>query len=147
MSRIKLGSDISIAGRFEVGLYLSLNVPDTDMQVSLYEVNEVGETKYIGSDRLRLRYREGLNRPKLVVPGEVFLCKFDTPYITALELKRGSRFVLTINSMNFSYIQKNYNSGQDVSLETKKDAKKAEITIHHSQENPSYIKIPIGLKN
>ncbi|MDY8135421.1 CocE/NonD family hydrolase [Aquimarina sp. 2201CG5-10] len=143
----KLDTNTRIVGRFEVGLYLSLNVPDTDIQVSLYVVNELGETKYIGSDMLRLRYREGLNRPKLAVPGEVFFCKFDTPYITALELKRGNRFILTINSMNFSYIQKNYNSGKDVSLESKIDAKTAEITVHHSSEHPSYIKIPVGHKN
>lgn len=143
----KLDTNTPIVGRFEVGLYLSLNVPDTDIQVSLYAVNEVGETKYIGSDMLRLRYREGLNRPKLVVPGKVFFCKFDTPYITALEVKRGSRFILSINAMNSVYLQKNYNSGKDVSLETKEDAKKAEISVYHSPKNSSYIKIPVGLKN
>ncbi|GAA4272964.1 CocE/NonD family hydrolase [Aquimarina gracilis] len=142
-----LNAKTQLVGRFEVGLYLSLNVPDTDIQVSLYSINEVGVTKYIGSDMLRLRYREGLNQPKLAVPGEVFFCKFDTPYITALEVERGSRFILSINSMNFAYLQKNYNSGQDVSLETKNDAKKAEITVYHSPENPSYIKIPASLKN
>ncbi len=142
----KLDTTTPIVGRFEVGLHLSLNVPDTDMQVTLYEVDEVGETKYIGSDRLRLRYREGLKQPKLAVPGEVFFCKFETPYITALEVKRGSRFILTINAVNAVYLQKNYNSGKDVSLETKEDAKKAEISIYHSEEKSSYIKIPVGLK-
>ncbi|MGD1839971.1 MAG: CocE/NonD family hydrolase [Thermonemataceae bacterium] len=142
----KLDTNAPVVGRFEVGLYLSLNVPDTDIQMSLYAVDEVGETRYIGSDRLRLRYRNGLSQPKLAVPGKVFFCKFDTPYITALEVKRGSRFILSINAVNSVYLQKNYNAGKDVSLETKADAKKAEITIHHSPENPSYIKIPIGLK-
>jgi len=84
----------SIVGRFEVGLYLSLNVPDTDLSVSLYTINEVGETKYIGYNSLRLRYREGLDNPKFAVPDEVFLCKFDTPYFTALEVDEGSRFIL-----------------------------------------------------
>jgi len=51
----KLDTDTPIVGRFEVGLYLSLNVPDTDIKVSLYTVNEVGETKYIGSDMLLYR--------------------------------------------------------------------------------------------
>lgn len=141
-----LKTDTSLVGRFEVGLYLSLNVPDTDLQVSLYSVNEVGETKYVGSDRLRLRYREGLSQPRLVKPGEVFFCKFNAPYITALTLEKGSRFILSINSLNTVYLQKNYNSGKDVSLETKRDAQKAEITVHHSSEKPSYIKIPIGVK-
>jgi hypothetical protein len=49
--------------------------------------------------------------------------------------------------MNSEYLQKNYNSGKDVSLETKEDAKKAEISICHSPEKSSYIRIPIGLKN
>ena len=142
-----LKSATPIAGQFEVGLYLSLDVPDTDLQVNLYEINQIGETKFIGSDRLRLRYRNGLDRPEFVKPGEVFLCKFDTPFITALEAGKGSRLLLSISSMNTPYIQKNYNSGKDVSLETQQDAKKAEISIHHSPTYKSYIKIPIGSKN
>lgn len=142
-----LDTDTPIAGRFEVALYLSLNVPDTDLQVSLYEINKLGETKYIGTDMLRLRYREGLNKPKLAIPGEVFFCKFDTPYFTALEAKKGSRFVLAINAIDSPNLQKNYNSGKDVSTETREDAQKAEISIYHSPENTSYIKIPMGLKN
>jgi len=143
----KLEGNIPVFGRFEVGLHLSLNVPDTDMEVSLHTINEAGETRKIGSDELRLRYRDGLNKPKLAVQDKVFFCKFDTPYITALELEKGSRIVLTVNAINSIYYQKNYNSGKNVSLETKKDAKKAEISVHHSQENPSYIKIPVSLKN
>ncbi len=142
----KLDINTNVVGRFKVGLYLSLDVPDTDLQVSLNVVNEVGEIKYIGSDMLRLRYREGLNQPKLAVPNQVFFCKFETPFITALELKKGSRFIFSINSLNSPYLQKNYNSGKDISLETKEDAKKAKITIYHSPENPSYIKIPINHK-
>ncbi|MEM6378660.1 MAG: CocE/NonD family hydrolase [Bacteroidota bacterium] len=135
-----------IVGRFEVGLYLSLNVPDTDMELMLYAINEVGETKYIGSDRLRLRYRDGLSQPNFVEPGKVFLCKFDTPYITAMEVEKGSRFVLTVKGVNSPYLQKNYNAGKDVSLETDKDASIAKISIHYASNYPSYIKIPVGTK-
>jgi len=142
-----LDTDTPIAGRFEVGLYLSMNVPDTDMQVALYAINEVGETKYIGSDNLRLRYRNGLYHTEFAVPGEMFFCSFDTPYITALEVEKGSRLVLSIAGINDSYLQKNYNSGKDVSLETQDDAKEAKITVHHSPMNASYIKVPLGLRN
>ncbi|MCK8520451.1 CocE/NonD family hydrolase [Aquimarina sp. D1M17] len=143
----KLDNNTTVFGRFEVGLYLTLNVPDTDMEVSLYAVDAAGETQYIGSDMLRLRYREGLDKPKLVKPGKIFFCKFDTPFITGLELKKDSRFILKINAVDLDYVQKNYNSGKNVSLETKKDALKAEIKIHHSLENPSYLKIPFSSKN
>ncbi len=142
-----LDSTTQIVGRFEVGLNLSLNVPDTDMQVGLYAINPAGETTYIGSDLLRLRYREGLETPKLAKPNEVFFCKFDTPYITALEIEKGSRLVLTIGSLNSMYYQKNYNSGKDVSLETKEDALTAKISIHHSSEYANYVKIPIKTKD
>ncbi len=139
-----LDSDTSIVGQFEVGLYLTLNVPDTDMSVQLHLINQIGETKYVGYDQLRLRYRNGLDIPEFAPQGKMFLCKFDTPYVTALVAEKGSRFALSITGINANYLQKNYNSGKDVSLETKKDAKKAEITIHHSPENASYIKIPIN---
>ncbi len=139
-----LDADTPIVGRFEVGLYLSLNVPDTDLMVELYAINQVGETTYIGSEALRLRYRNGLDRPKLAVPEEIFFCKFDTPFITALEVEKGSRFILSVKNLNTPYNQKNYNSGKDVSLETKEDAKEAKISVHHSPTYSSYIKIPVG---
>ena len=135
-----------VVGRFEVGLYLSMNVKDADLQVTLASINSVGETKYIGNDRLRLRYRESLSKPKLVKPDEMFFCKFDSPYITALEVEKGSRLVLMVSEINSVYLQKNYNSGKDVSKETEKDAQQAVINIYHSPESPSYIKIPIGVK-
>ena len=56
----------------------------------------------------------------------------------------GSRFVLSIKAVNAVNLQKNYNAGKDVSLETKKDAQEAEINVHHSSEYKSYIKIPIN---
>tara|TARA_R110002073_G_scaffold335987_1_gene529743 strand:+ start:5363 stop:7105 length:1743 start_codon:yes stop_codon:yes gene_type:complete len=142
-----LDSDTPIVGRFEVGLYLTLNVPDTDLQVTLQTINEVGEIKHIGTDKLRLRYHKGLTHPNFPVPGEMFFCKFDKPYITALMAEKGSRFILSISSINSINFQKNYNSGKDVSLETNKDSIKAEINVHHSKKHSSYIKIPIGLKN
>jgi len=140
----KLDADTPIVGRFEVGLYLSTDVPDTDMGVELVAVNPVGETTYIGSDVLRLRYRESLERPKFIPEGEVFFCKFDTPYLTALEVEKGSRLVLSVSALNYAGYQKNYNSGKDVSLEGKQDAKKATINVHHSPTQKSYLKLPIG---
>jgi len=138
-----LETDTSIVGQFEVGLHLSLNVPDTDLSVELYAIDQIGETTYLGTDELRLRYRNGLDNPELIVPGEIQFYRFDTPYLTALKVKKGSRFVLIISGLNSSYLQKNYNSGKDVSLETEKDAKTAKIKLHLSPENTSYIKIPI----
>ncbi|MET1260577.1 CocE/NonD family hydrolase [Flagellimonas sp. DF-77] len=139
-----LAEDTALVGRFEAGLYLSMDVPDTDLQLTLYAIDEVGATTYIAAEMLRMRYREGLDKPKLVTPGEVFFCSFDAPYLSALEIKKGSRFVLAIHAMNFSYMQKNYNSGKDVSTESRADAKKAEIKLHHSRKYPSYLKIPLG---
>lgn len=139
-----LEADVPVVGKFEVGLYLSLDAPDADLGVALYTINQMGETKYIGSDKLRLRYREGFTSPKLVVPNEMFFCKVNTPYITALMAEKGSRFVLLTYILNSIYYQKNYNSGKDVSQETESDGRKVEINIHHAPENPSYLKIPIG---
>ncbi len=141
-----LDADTMVIGQFEVGLYLSLNVPDTDMSVQLHAIGPNGETRYIGYDQLRLRYRNGLTTPELVTPGDIFLCEFDTPYLTGLVVEKGSRFVLSVSGINVAYLQKNYNSGKEVSLETKEDAKTAKITVHHSPEKASYLKIPVDTR-
>jgi len=142
----ELDSDTTISGEYEVGLYLNLDVLDTDMSIELQSINAIGEARYIGREQLRLRYRNSLEVPELITKGETFLCKFDLSYVTSLQLEKGSRFVLIVSGLNSKYLQKNYNSGKDVSTETKQDAKTAKITVHHSPIHASYLKIPIQRK-
>jgi hypothetical protein len=50
---------------------------------------------------------------------------------------------LLVHCPNTTSIEKNYNSGGVVALETGKDAKTAHITLFHDAEHPSALELPI----
>ena len=133
----------TIVGQFEMGAYIEMDVKDTDIGVELYEMTATGEVNYLGSDRIRARYRHSLEEAKLVTPGNIDFYKFDDFYITARTIGKKSRLVLLVSPSTGMYTQKNYNSGKDVSTESGEDAVTATIKLHHSSKYPSYLKIPI----
>ena len=45
------------------------------------------------------------------------------------------------------WIQKNYNSGGDVSRESGKDARKVTVTLYHDASRPSALYLPIAAKS
>lgn len=138
-----LEADQVLVGQIELGAYIELDVKDTDFYVSVYEKTALGETIYLGADRLRARYRESLETSKLVTPGTVNFYHFDDFFFTARQLGKGSRLLLVITHGNNPTVQKNYNSGKDVSTESGADAKVATIKLHHSKKYPSYLKLPV----
>ena len=136
--------EMKIFGSIEFGGYIELNVPDTDMEVWYYEIKKSGETVYLGNDRIRTRYRKSLEKAELIKSKEINLYQFKTSYIASRKFDKFSRIAVTLEPSNNEYSQKNYNSGGDVSAETKKDAKVAKVKLHHSAKYPSYIKIPVS---
>ena len=138
-----LEEDTELFGRIELGAYLEMDVEDTDISAAVYEKTETGETLFLGNDAIRARYRNSLEKAELVKPGEVNLYTFDSFFITARTLKKGSRLFVVISSYGGSFNQLNYNSGKDVSDQTGADAKVAHVKLHLSKKYPSYLKIPV----
>ena len=138
-----LKSDIELVGQAELGAYISLNVRDTDINATYYEIRESGETIYLGTDILRARYRESLEEATLAIPGEVALYRFKNSFFTHRKLLKSSRIAVHIEPLDPFSFQRNYNSGKDVSEETKADAVTAKVSLHHSKKYPSYLKLPV----
>ena len=138
-----LQEGIELIGQIELGAYISLNVKDTDIKVSYYEIRETGKTIYLGNDIVRARYRNSLEKSKLVKPGEIELYTFNTTYFTNIKLLKSSRIALLIGPSDGISNQRNYHSGKDVSEETKADAVTAKVSLHHSKKYPSYLKLPV----
>jgi uncharacterized protein len=139
-----LPEELCVTGFPTLSLWLSMDVPDTDVAVNLYEVLPDGVAINIWSDVVRARYRESEQVPKLVKIGEVDRYYFDPRFFVARRLAKGSRLRLIVAAPNSIYYQKNYNSGQIVANETKADARIAHVVLHHEAEHPSQLSIPIG---
>jgi hypothetical protein len=132
-----------ITGEVRLVLWMAMDVPDTDFYVALYEIQPDGTSIQLTGDQMRARYRESLREPKLVKPGEINRYEFDKFMFFSRRVMKGSRLRLVVASGNSIYVQKNYNSGGDVSRETAKDARTAHITVYHDAEHPSMLALPI----
>jgi putative CocE/NonD family hydrolase len=124
--------------------WLSMDVPDTDLQVSLFEILPNGSSVSLTSDLLRARYRTSLRTEAPVKPGEVLRYEFDRFPFFSRRVSKGSRLRLVVQSPNSIGLEKNYNSGGVVALETRKDARTAHVTLHHDEKYPSVLELPIG---
>lgn len=138
-----LPNETPLVGCPQVALWVSLDTPDTDLTVDLYEIQPDGTSIALWSDIRRLRYRESLREEKLVKPGEIVKCDFANGLFVARRLMKGSRLRLVISAPNSIAWQKNYNSGGVVADETAKDARTAHIQIHHDASHASAIQLPL----
>jgi predicted acyl esterase len=131
-------------------VWISLDVPDTDIQVTLSEVLLDGSYIKLAQDYLRARHRESLRHEKLVTPHEINRYVFDRFNFFSRRVAKGSRLRLFISAPtslilrpNSIYLQRNYNSGKEVTEESGKDARTAHVTLFHGAEHPSYLELPV----
>jgi hypothetical protein len=120
-----------------------MDVPDTDLEVDLYEVLKDGSSVALTSDVKRARYRESLRAEKLVTAGEVLPYKFETFTWVSRRLAKGSRLRLVVTCPNTIGLEKNYNSGKPVAGETAADARTAHVLVYHDAEHPSALELPV----
>jgi len=136
--------EVTIIGYPRVTAWIGMDVPDTDFEGTLYEIQADGTSIALSEDRLRARYRESLTEPKLVKPGEINRFELQGFAWFGRRLAKGSRLRLVLTCPNSIYWEKNYNSGGDVSRETRKDARTAHIRVHQDGEQASYLQVPIS---
>lgn len=134
---------MALIGCPKLTLWLSTDVPDTDITVELDEIQPDGTSIGLWSDLRRLRYRESARTEKLLQPNETVRCDFAPGLFVARRLMKGSRLRLIVTSPNSIYLQKNYNSGGVVANETAKDAHTAHIKILHDGEHASTLEAPL----
>jgi putative CocE/NonD family hydrolase len=133
-----------LTGYLRLVAYLSMDVPDTDLQVSVFEILPDGSSVLLSTDQLRARYRNSPRVEQLVKPGEVNRYEFKGFTFVSRLLSKGSRVRLVIQSPNSIQLEKNYNAGGVVATETRKDARPAQITLHHDAKYQSVLEIPVG---
>jgi putative CocE/NonD family hydrolase len=132
-----------VSGRFKLTVWVALDVPDTDFQADVYEILSDGTSVLLASDLKRARFRESLRQAKSVPPGEVLKYEFTSFNWISRQVAAGSRLRLVFSSPNTINLQKNYNSGGDVSRETAKDARTAHVVVYHDDDHPSALEVPV----
>jgi putative CocE/NonD family hydrolase len=138
--------DLDIAGFFKLSAWISLDQPDTDLHVTVFEVQADGTCVFLADDMLRARYRASNRAAQLVTKGKTERYDFNNFTFVARRIQQGSRLRLIVAPMNSLYSEKNYNAGGVVAEETGKDARTVNVTLFHDVQHPSALYVPIAAK-
>jgi len=136
--------DTELAGFPKLSVWLSLDQPDTDLGVLIYEIRADGSSRQLGTDLMRARYRKSLREPVLVKSGAIERYDFGNLPFVARRIGKGSRLRLVIGPVNSKQFEKNYNAGGVVAEESGKDARKVTVTLYHDTAHPSALYLPIA---
>ncbi|MFN0178516.1 MAG: CocE/NonD family hydrolase [Gemmatimonadales bacterium] len=136
-------AETEIAGEVSLTIWLALNVPDTDFEVTLSEVLPDGQSIQLAWTQLRARYRESLRKETLIPPEVPLPYRFDQFNWFARRIAKGSRLRLFFRSPNGLELQQNFNGGGVVANETRSEARTARVTVLHGHEHPSALVVPI----
>ena len=134
-----------MAGDIRVTLWVSSDAPDTDFYVKLVDVYPPtkdyvrGYGFPVSEGILRARYRESLENPVLMKPGERYRLEFPLEP-TANRFKAGHRIQIYICSSNFP----NFDINRNTSDPSSRESRVASNTVYHDAARPSSIELPIA---
>jgi putative CocE/NonD family hydrolase len=137
-------ADAEISGFFRFTAWISIDQPDTDFRVSIYEIGRDGNGLLLTSDARRARYRSSLREPQLVQTAEPLRYDFDNFTFVSRLVRQGSRLRLILAPIHSIFHEKNYNTGGTVAAETMKNARTVRVQLFHDREHPSALHVPFG---
>jgi putative CocE/NonD family hydrolase len=137
-----LEGPVEVTGPVTVTLYASSSAVDTDFTAKLVDVCPCGCVVNLTDGIIRARYRNGTGRQELMTPGEVYKFEIDC-WATSYLFAAGHQIRVEISSSNFPRFDRNPNTGGVIATTRREECIVAHQTIHHSQEYPSHITLPI----
>ena len=135
-----LDQPLAIAGPLKMKLHASTDGPDTDWMIKLLDVHPDGRAYPMAEGMLRARFRNGIDKPSLLKPDEVYEFTIDLVG-TAVVFAKGHTIRVDVMSSNFPQFDRNPNTGEASGASAKLRA--AKQTIHHSKAKPSHIVLPV----
>lgn len=135
---------VEISGFPSLSIWVTMDVPDADFWIGLYEITATGKSILLDETQARARYRESRERPVPVVPGRPTQITFDQFRFMSRRLAAGSRVRLLIKSPNTIQLERNYHSGGAVARETARDARVAHLELLHDRDHRSVLSLPVA---
>ena len=141
-----LPKDIVLSDKILARLYVSLNVPDADFDILIEEVSSDGKTRNLGEGSIRVRYRNGGEKPQLLKPNEIAQLDFDAIFLNIKKVTKGTKIRLIFQSTNKPSAEKNYGFGGEVSKESTTKSRVIEAKLYMNSKYPSKIVLPYTTK-
>jgi uncharacterized protein len=141
-----LTEDVEVTGPVKVELFVSSTAVDTDFTAKLIDVYPpnpdypLGFDLNIGDSIVRMRYRESLEKPTLMKPGETYRAAINL-YPTSNVFAKGHRIRLDISSSNFPRFDLNPNTGEP--LQQHRRMIPADNTVNFGGSQASHVVLPI----
>ncbi len=150
-----LDEDFTFAGPIEVNLFVSTTGTDADFIVKLIDVFPQDfpdrEGKYLDvpmggyqmlvrAEVMRAKFRNSLENPEPLTPGEVTQITFDMPDLFHT-FKTGHRIMVQVQSSWFPLIDRNPQKFVDIYNAKEEDFQTATHTLYHSSVYPSHLRI------
>jgi putative CocE/NonD family hydrolase len=141
-----LKEDVEVTGPVTVNLFVSSTAVDTDFTAKLIDVYPpnpdypLGVDLNIGDSIIRMRYRDSLEKPQLMKPGEVYKATIHL-YPTSNVFAKGHRIRVDISSSNFPRFDLNPNTGD--ALQHHRRMIPADNTVYHEGDRASHVVLPI----
>ncbi len=136
----RVEDELEVTGPVKLVLYASSDALDTDFVVKLVDVYPSGEAYNMAEGVLRARYRDGLDRPRLLERGRVYRLEVDLVG-TSVAFQPGHRVRVDITSSHFPQFDRNPNTGAPLGASA--ETRVARQTVYHSRVRPSHILLPV----
>jgi len=138
-----LRDDLTIAGAVRVTLHVQSSCPDTDFIAKLIEVEAEGRAMLLMDGVVRAMYRDPSGEPRPLRPGGVERVTIELGHIHHT-LRAGHLIEVDVTSSNFPRRARNTNSGHPVlANDGETDIRVATNTVHHGDNTPSFIELPV----
>jgi hypothetical protein len=135
-----LTEELEATGPVKVVLYASSDAVDTDFVAKLVDVYPDGSSYNMAEGILRARYRDGLSKPSLLTPGQVYRMEIDLVG-TSVAFRKGHRIRVDVTSSHFPQFDRNPNTGAPFGTTDK--VRVAQQTVYHDAEHASHILLPV----
>jgi len=132
--------DLEVTGPVRMKLYAASTVVNTDFTATLTDVFPDGRAIHICEGIRGVTFRESLEEPTFITPGEVYEYTIDM-WETSMVFKKGHRMRLEISSSNFPRYARNQNTDKPLGMSA--EINEAHQTIFHNAKYPSHLILPL----
>jgi putative CocE/NonD family hydrolase len=140
-SSAPLPEGMEVSGPIEVTLYASADVKDTDLTAKVLDVYPDGTAYNLDETIMRLRYRNGFDKPLVwMESGKVYKVTLP-PMTTSNFFGAGHRIRIEVSGSNFPRFDRNLNTGGNNYDEVKGVV--AHTAVHHSAQYPSQVTLSV----
>jgi hypothetical protein len=131
-----LAAPVRLCGIPSLQLELRTDTPDADLLAALLKVRDDGRAVVLSSSLLRLRHRDGLNRPvRLMTPAVAETVNFPKFRFVSTEVDAGCRLRLVVRVPASIAFERQVNSATPVGEQTLAEALRGLVTVHAGERS------------